>query len=364
MDRRAFVRGAGSGAVAGLAGLAGCLTRTGETDDPAVDEGPLRVVTYSSLATGPTPAGEWLRETVADEFSEEVEWHVPGSGIDHYIRRAQLGADIGADVVLGLTAAELALVDAALDGDTQLFASLDRSRLEHADRVRATLEFEEPRDRALPVDTGYLTLVYDAVELERPPETFDDLLAGRLRNELLAQDPRTSDPGRAFLLWTVAEFGSDFTAYWQDLRDNGVRLCEHWTEAYRDSYLDGDRPLVVSYSTDRVAASAADRDLRRHRIAPLNGTGYRQTEGVALFADATRTDLAYEFVDLLLSSAAQAELATRNVQFPAVDPQFVDLDDRFPRYAQEPPETVTLGYDDLRGELDGWLAAVADELPE
>jgi len=56
-----------------------------------------------------------------------------------------------------------------------------------------------------------------------------------------------------------------------------------------------------------------------------------------------------------LASEAQAVIAQRNVQFPAVESEHVDLDEEFDQYAHVPPEAVTIGYDDLRGTLDGWV---------
>ncbi|WP_049924208.1 thiamine ABC transporter substrate-binding protein [Halopiger djelfimassiliensis] len=353
MRRRTFVRGVGGGSVAGI-GLAGCLTRTGEDEDPIDEDGPLRVASYTSMAAGGRPAGRWLGDAFEDATEDAtVEWTIPESGIDHYIQRARYGAAIDADVYLGLTAGELAIVDDALAPGQRLFESLDRERLEHDGRVRDDLGFEEPHDRVVPFDTGYVTLVRDGTAID-PPEAFDELRTSAYDASLLVQDPRRSDPGRAFLWWTVAAYGDDYLSFWRDLRENDVHVLESWTDAY-DAYVRRERPMVVSYSTDRVGANAADRDLRRHRITPLDERGYENTEGVAVFSERRRPDLAYEFVDFVLSSRAQAEIAARNVQFPAVERQYVDLEDAFLDHAREPPETVTATYDDLRGELRGRL---------
>ncbi|SFC20566.1 thiamine transport system substrate-binding protein [Halobiforma haloterrestris] len=387
MRRRAFVRRAGVGSVAGIGGLgafAGCLTRDPEEEEEEVvrDENELRIATYSSMVTGETPAGAWLAETFEADREDDVEivWTVPESGIENFVRRAQVGARIEADLYLGLTLPELVYVDETLED--RLFETLQRDRLERDERVRPELTdaVEEPHNRLLPFDTGYVTLVADETELEpetdddsdgdppeavpRPgvPETFDDLLAPEYEGALLAQDPRRSDPGRAFLLWTIAEYGDDFLEYWRGLRENGVGIREGWTEAYRESYLEGARPLVVSYSTDRVGASAAGRELRRHTVTPLDGQGYENVECAAVFADSPRAELAYEFLEFLLSRPAQREVAARNVQFPAVEQERVDLEGRFDEHAIEPEEAVTFTYDDLRGEfvdrLEEWEAEI------
>lgn len=68
-------------------------------------------------------------------------------------------------------------------------------------------------------------------------------------------------------------------------------------------------------------------------------------------------ELAYEFIDFVLSETAQAELALRNVQYPAVDEAYVELPAAFDDLGDEPTETqaVTADYDDLSVSLPAWL---------
>ncbi|WP_254766281.1 thiamine ABC transporter substrate-binding protein [Salinilacihabitans rarus] len=378
MDRRTFVRAVGG--AAGAAGLAGCLTRDGddgpdeneddrpsdgnetaEGDDGPAYEGTLRVATYESMVDGEDPAGPWLKEAFEAEYPDaELTWTVPESGLNLYLQQAQQGADLDADVYLGLNVDDLARVDDAL-GDGGLFLELDRERVERADRVREGLEMGDPSGRVLPYDTGYISLVYDETEVDEPG-TFDDLLDPAYEDALLAQNAQTSDPGRAFLLWTISEFGEDgYLDYWRGLQENGVRILDDWTESYYGAYMNEERPMVVSYSTDQVFASAEGYDMSRHRVAFLDGQGYANPEGMAVFEDTEQRDLAYAFLDFVLSGDAQAEIAVRNVQFPAVAGEHVDLPEEFDRYAHEPSEPVTMGYDDLRGNLDGWIEEWARE---
>ncbi|RKD93722.1 thiamine ABC transporter substrate-binding protein [Halopiger aswanensis] len=364
MRRRTLVRGVGAGTGAALTGLAGCLTRDAEEEEPddgveEPDENALRIATYTSMVTGERPAGRWLEEAfLEDHPNAELDWRVPEAGIEHFIRRGEIGAEPGADVYLGLTLGELVRVDEALGDDGELFESLERGRLDRDGRLRDDLTVDDPDDRVLPFDTGYISLVYDERDLENgPPDSFDALLESEYERALLAQDPRSSDPGLAFLLWTIAATGEDgYREYWQALRDNGLRLGESWTETYRNRYLEGEGSMIVSYSTDRVGAAAAERPLARHRVAMLEDAGYRNTEFAAVFADTPRAELAYEFLDFLLSSTAQAEIATRNVQFPAVADASVDLEPSFADRAREPERTVTMTYDDIRGNLGDWLS--------
>ncbi|WP_254838958.1 thiamine ABC transporter substrate-binding protein [Natronomonas marina] len=337
MRRRTFVAGLG----AGVAATAGCLGNQGTSGD-----GVVTVATYESFVDGNEPAGPWLKQAFESRRDDDVtvEFQVPESGINQYIQRARQGADIDADLYVGLNVDELIRLDEQLD--EALFDSIDGD-LEGGDRVLEELRFD-PDGRAVPYDTGYISLVYDESEVE--PETFADLTAERNRGDLITQNAQQSDPGRAFLLWTIHEFGEDgYLDYWADLQENEVRILGSWDAAYNGAYRNGEAPMVVSYSTDQVYYG----DTTRHQIGFLNDQGYANPEGMARFADAGDPEAAADFMEFVLTSEAQGEIAMRNVQFPAVDD--AALDEEFERFAKVPPEPVTFTYEELTGNLEGWI---------
>ncbi|ELY95113.1 ABC transporter substrate-binding protein [Natrialba hulunbeirensis JCM 10989] len=381
MRRRTFVGTLGGGAIAGFAG---CLSREDtddedengdangdpngdETPDPEPEnpdlEGTLEVVTYESMVDGDNPAGPWLKDAFEEAYPDaELEWtRLPDQGINHYINSADQGESIDPDVYLGLNIDDLVTVDDNLS-DGGLFRELNTGRIERSGRIRDGLDMGDPHDRVLAYDTGYISLVYDENEVDEP-QTFEDLLEPAYEDALIAQNAQTSDPGQAFLLWTIDAFGEDgYLDYWRDLQDNGVRVLDSWNDSYYGAYMNEERPMIVSYSTDQVFASAEGHDLSRHQIGFLNDQGYANPEGMAIFEDADQLDLAYAFLDFALSNDAQAEIAERNVQFPAVEDEHVDLDEEFDQYAYVPPEAVTVGYDDLRGNVDNWVDEWAREI--
>ncbi|MFC7044104.1 thiamine ABC transporter substrate binding subunit [Halobacteriaceae archaeon GCM10025711] len=367
MKRREFLRaGTGAGAVA-LAGCAGAgggdgttttettttttstSTRT-TTADPY--SGTLTVATYQPFVDAPSVSpGGWIKESFEAEYPDAtLEWATPDSELNYYIQRRQRDVDIDADVYVGMNADDLVRIDDNL-GDTALFDTVELSDLENADHVRDDLRFD-PQDRAIPFDTGYISLVYDGTAVENPG-TFEALTGDAYDGKLIVQNAQTSDTGQAFLLWTIATLGEDaYLDYWDRLVANDVRILRSWSSAYT-AYSNGEAPIVVSYSTDQVYASRSDQNLEEHQVGFLNDQGYANPEGMARFADTDKPELATAFMEFMLSVEAQSQIPVLNVSFPAVDN--ANLPEDFSRYAFEPPEAVTHSYDELAANLDTWV---------
>lgn len=363
MDRRTFV-----GSVGGVTalGLAGCLTRNGggtgggSDEGGSGDRGTLTVATYESFLDAPsTSPGEWVTEEFEKRNPDAtIEWTTPDNGLNYYIERASQGVEIDADVYLGLTVDDLIRVDRNVEGS--LFGGLTAGDLDNGGAIREELRFD-PKGRVLPFDTGYISLVYDEGVVDEP-RTFDSLLDPAYEGTLLAQNAQSSAPGRAFLLWSIQTVGeSAYLDYWRDLLDNDVQILGSWEDTYT-AYLEEERPMIVSYSTDQVYANRDGLDMDRHRIAFLNEQGYANPEGVGVFETTGKRPLAERFVDFLLSPAAQGAIATNNVQFPATT--HADLDEEFERYAKEPPEIVSSSYEELSANLDTWVEEWAQEIAQ
>ncbi len=367
MQRRAFLAGAG----ASVAVLAGCSARrTGDgttetttdpgtatgTDTPAgttTDSGggTLVVATYSAFVDAPsTSPGSWLKSEFESEFDATLVYQTPENEINYYLERRNADVDIEADVYVGLNPDTLVRLDENLEADALFAAAGDVD----TESVKQSLSFD-PDGRAIPYDTGYISLVYNSLaggEFEAP-ETFDGLLEPAYEGDLLAQNPASSATGRAFLLHTIDAKGEDgYLDYWSALQDNGVRVLGAWSDAYA-AYSNEEAPMVVSYSTDQVFASRANEDLAEHQIRFLNDQGYANPEGMAAFADTDQPELAREFMSFVLRPEIQGGIAVRNVAFPATTDAQVPED--YAQYAKEPPEAVTFTYDQLKGNLSGWI---------
>jgi thiamine transport system substrate-binding protein len=365
MDRRSFLTAAGAtvsvsfAGCAGLGGSDGDSTEASSTDESTAsgtstgDTGgadeTLVVGTYSAFVDSPsTSPGAWVKQRFEEEFDARLVWQTPSNEVNHYIERRNAGVDIEADMYLGLNTDHLVRVDENLDGP--LFA--EAGDVAGQDDIKPGLQFD-PSGRAIPYDTGYISLVFDGTATTAPA-TFDGLLAEEHAGDLITQNPASSATGRAFLLHTVKQFGPDgYLDYWSDLQENDVRVLGSWSDAY-SAWSGGEAPMVVSYSTDQVFADQNDANLEEHQIRFLNDQGYANPEGMAVFDGADTPDLAREFMSFLLRPEIQGEIAVRNVQFPATESAELPAD--YAELAQEPPEPVTFGYDELKGSVSGWIS--------
>ncbi|MFB6154883.1 MAG: thiamine ABC transporter substrate binding subunit [Haloferacaceae archaeon] len=377
MERRTFIRTVGTGAAALVAGCSGqgsqqtttetegetttasettTRTETGTTVGTASGDRTLVVATYSPFVDAPSSSpGAWLKEQFESEYDATLVWQTPDSEINYYIERALQNVDIEADVYVGLNTDTLIRIDEKLD--QPLFAEVGSGDIAGRDDVKQSLEFD-PKGRAIPYDTGYISLVWNENEIQAPA-TFDGLLDSEFSGDLITQNPTSSETGRAFLLHTIKARGADgYLDYWKQLKDNDVRVLGTWSDAYT-AYSSGEAPMVVSYSTDQVYAHRADEDLSEHQIRFLNDQGYANPEGMAQFADTDNPDLARQFMEFVLTPEVQAEIAVRNVQFPATTT--AELPDEYAKYALEPPEPVTFTYQELKGNVGDWVDAWAQQ---
>ena len=338
------MRGTAAAGVSATALLAGCLTGGGDGGDGNEVE-----VLHGWTGGDGADAASALFSAFEEEHSDvTVEFETPENGLNQFIQRKSEGVPIDADLYVGLNTGELVRADEQLDSD--LFAATT-DQVDGADGVKDGLQFD-PDGRVIPYDTGYISLVYDEDEVDAPT-TFDSLLEPAYEDALIAQNAQQSDPGRAFLLWTIYNEGADgYLDYWQGLLDNGVQILSDWEPAYQ-AYTDGEAPMVVSYSTDQVYYHGEGVDMSRHQVGFPNDQGYANPEGMAQFADSDNAELAREFMSFVLSEAAQAEIAVRNVQFPSVEG--VEPGGDFGEYALEPPEPVTFTYEELSGNVSGWI---------
>lgn len=365
MRRRTFLASSGALVTTGLAGCSAVDVEnggngngdngdngdtSGDTEGSVEDDDVLAVGTYTSFVDAPSDSpGEWIKSEFEDRHDVELEWHTPEQELNYYAERHNQGLEIEPELYVGVRPQNLVRVEERLDGE--MFAETDESVLSNAENIGDEYYFD-PHDRAVPVFRSHCGVVYDGRNVPEP-ETFDDLLDDQYEGQIALSNPQDSTTGLLFLLWSIDQFGEDgYLDYWSDLMDNDVRVLNSWGDVYTQ-FEEEEVPVVVSYTNDRVYASRFGNDLDKHRVSTLNDQGYANMAGMARFADSTDDDLAHEFMDFILEPETQATIAERNVTGPVNEE--TELPEAYAEYAIQPDETVFFGYDDLQGNLTGWL---------
>lgn len=228
--------------------------------------------------------------------------------------------------------------------------------------------------RVTPIDFGDVCLNADIGYFEANalalPQSLAELTDPAYEGLLVVQNPATSSPGLAFMLATIAQFGTDagdeaynWLDYWRDLVANDVLVVDDWGTAYYTEFSapgreGGDRPLVVSYASSppvEVAFSEDDDPQAVTTAITAPGTCFRQIEFAGILAGADNVDGAQAFIDFLLSQRFQEDMPLQMFVYPVNDE--AELPEVFTEFSSIPDEPATLPYEEIDANREAWLDA-------
>lgn len=327
----------------GLASVCACLPGPGQ----AATDRTLTVYTYESFTSewGPGPV-------IRDAFEKQCDCtldFVPLDSSAGIINRVQLeGENTRADIVLGLDTNLMAIAE-----DTGLLAPAG------IDQSAVALPIDWDSEIFVPFDYGYFAFVYDTEQLDTPPTSLQALIDAPDDLKIILQDPRTSTPGLGFLLWMKSVFGEEAGTAWEKLQGKILTTTKGWSEAYFSLFMNGEAPMVLSYSTSPGYHMAVD-GTERYQAAAFDEGHYLQVEVAAMLKSTDNAELAREFLAFILTDEFQSALPLTNVMYPAIDIGDA-LPDAFDALIQ-PGETLLLSpgtvRDNRRAWTDEWLNAV------
>jgi len=261
-----------------------------------------------------------------------------------------------ADVLFGI---DSTLLTRGLEAD--LFEAYESPALE---AIPDTLQLD-PEHRVTPIDVSDVCINFDrsfyADDLPAPT-TLADLADPAYAGQLVAMNPATSSPGLAFLLRTIVEYGEDgWQDYWRSLVRNDVQVTAGWEDAYYGAFSggvtsEGDRPLVVSYSTSPPAEVlfGPDPEADQSPIGTVLESCYRQVEFAGVLAGTDVPDAARTVVDILAGPQFQSEVALSMFVEPARDD--VELPEVFVRFAERPEQPAELDPELVTANRERWIA--------
>ncbi len=271
---------------------------------PALAE-TLTVYTYGSFVSewGPGPA---IEEAYENRCDCNIEWVAVDDAVLLLSRLRLEGGSTSADVVLGL------------DNNLMAEAIAHGVVREHGlEPMNYSLPMDWTDSVFVPYDYGYFAIVYDSSALPVPPATLEELVAGSEQHDLIVQDPRTSTPGLGLMLWIKAVYGDNAANAWTRLSERILTVTKGWSEAY-GLFLDGEAPMVLSYTTSPAYHQLVDQEDRYKAIIFPEGH-YTQVEVAAMSAHTSQQDLARDFLRFIGTSGFQSIIPTTNWMYPVID---------------------------------------------
>ncbi|HHB90468.1 MAG TPA: thiamine ABC transporter substrate-binding protein, partial [Anaerolineae bacterium] len=218
----------------------------------------------------------------------------------------------------------------------------------------------------------YVTLNYDIAWFQEkglaPPTDIEDLLKPEYKGLTVVQNPASSSPGLAFMLLTVWRFGEmgeyTYLDFWRDLKKNDVLVTDGWSDAYFGYFTvgsggEGDRPIVVSYSTS-PAAEVFFNDLPEPPTASVNtpGNSFEQVEFIGILAKSEKQEAARKLVDFMLSPTFQEDIPTHMWVYPAN--RKADVGELFRQWAEVPQAPAQISPDEIAAKREQWIEAWTD----
>jgi len=189
-----------------------------------------------------------------------------------------------------------------------------------------------------------------------PPQDLDDLTDPTYRDLFVTPGAATSTVGMSFLLTTVAAYGDDWPAYWEDLLANGAKLTKGWEDAYNVdfTYSGGARPVVVSYDSSPAFTVKGGKSSTR----ALLDTCFEQVEYAGLIEGAANPEGGEALIEFLVGPEAQAALPGSMYVFPVAEG--VELPAEWARFAEQPTDPYAVDPAEVATNREAWLREWSD----
>jgi thiamine transport system substrate-binding protein len=322
------------------------------TDSTSSNDDPVTLTLLAHESFTPTP-GIFDAFTTATGIAVEI---VQGGDAGQLVTKAALtSGNPEGDVLWGV---DNTLLSRALEAD--VFSAYETPNIASMD---AALLRDIPGHEVTPVDSGDVCINYDIAWFKSrniaPPLTLDALTSKQYANRFVVPSALSSSPGLAFLMATIAEFGTDgWQSYWKSLRDNGVMVVDGWTQAYNTEFSGGagkgDRPIVVSYSSSPPAEVIfADPPVDAAPTAVASLTCFEQIEYAGILRGSKHEAEAKLLIDYLTDLTFQNDLPLTQFVFPVHSGAV--LPEAFTKYALRPENPLRLDANVIAANRTAWI---------
>ncbi len=335
----------------------GCLQNQG--DDEGVPT--LRIISYDAFG---------VTEQMLAEFTNESGIEIvltkkgdAGSVLSSVIHSKDTGLY---DLAIGI---DNSYLGAALAAEVFQPMNIDRSSLSE----RALSSYDG--NLAIPFDVGSVCINYDSTFVDGEnisiPTSLWNFTEPNWSGKIALQNPRTSSPGRSFLIATIEYFendgddSTDYTDWWSAMKANEAIITNGWTEAYEVHYsagygqwgdgFIGDARAVVSYCHSPGVEAYFGGNWTTSTSLNLSGASFGQIEYATYLVGAKSSEETAEtFVKWLISSEINSQMPTLNYMYPAISGGDLPTEAGY-RYHSVVPTDVSISPTEINANITDWL---------
>jgi len=247
-----------------------------------------------------------------------------------------------ADVVIGI---DNSLIHKAIENDV-----LEKFTPKNSELIKEGIGFDEKGFLA-PYDYGFIAFMYDSKKISVELDSFYSLLDKSLEKKIVIENPRTSSPGLALLLWTIAVYGDPgYKDYWKELKPNILIVTDGWDEA-AGLFRAGEAPIYLSYATSPPYYAEFE-GIDYFLAAEFDEGHYIQIEGIGIVKGTEKRELAEKFIEFMLTEEAQKEIPFTQFMFP------VNKNTELPKafdYAVIPSKNLELEPELVEEKQEEWI---------
>jgi thiamine transport system substrate-binding protein len=342
--------------------LAGCLGPGGhEGSDNSEPDYKVTVLTYDVFA---------LSDAMLSDFTNRTGIEVEIIKVDDtgtvLARALQTKDDPIADVIIGI---DNSFLQIALDND--LFKAYKGNIPDLHPEASAPYS----GNLVVPYDWGRVCINYDTTYVDgenvTAPTSLWDFTNETWAGKVVVQNPRTSSPGRSFMLATVdyfandADDSTDFTDWWSAMKANDVIVTDSWTEAYETHYSGGygqwydgfigNANAVVSYCHSPGVEAYYGENGTTSVALTLDRASFLQVEYAGIANGAAHPIDAEAFIQELLANGVQSTIATTNFMYPADVNYTLPEDNGYLYHTGVPNQDSNLTAAEIAAGIEDWL---------
>lgn len=246
---------------------------------------------------------KWIGKKYGPIFEKNTGDTIKFVSIDGLLGRLKLEQkNPKADIVVGMT---------ELTGEMAKQEGLITSYIpKNMDRI-INSEYKMFNDCVTPIDYGFLAINYNKKDIPNPPRDLQEL--GRMKKQLIVENPMTSITGLEALQWSIALYGKDWLKFWQEIKPAIYSAEPGWTEAFA-KFTAGEAPMMVGYATSNLFFTGEDA-AKYDSFLLENGT-FMYQEGASLVNKKDIKEGAKKFMESILDDDFQKLVAEKNYMFP------------------------------------------------